>query len=71
MVERDLSELKAAILDAQIEAVFQGHDIGPFEEVENGFMAWCRKCNQTTWVGDNGLRYSLLEERCPSNQKKY
>ena len=32
-----------AILEAQVEAALGGHDIGPFEEVENGYQAACRR----------------------------
>jgi hypothetical protein len=56
-------ELKDAILEAQVEASFQCHDLGPFEPVEvltGGYEARCRKCNQTAWVGESGLMYSLL-----------
>ena len=67
------SELKQAILEAQVEQQTQlgtnwvGHDIGPFDEVENGYQSRCRRCHMTTWVGHTGLRYSLLENICPSS----
>ena len=57
-------ELKNAILEAQVEAAFQGHDIGAFEAVDNGYQATCRVCGGTTWLNDKGLRYSLLEDAC-------
>ena len=53
--------LQAAILEAQVEAALDGHQLGPFEEIENGYQSTCVKCNKTTWVGMEGLRYSLLE----------
>jgi hypothetical protein len=62
-------ELKDAILEAQVEASFQGHDLGPFEPVEvltGGYEARCRKCNQSAWVGDSELMYSLLDDSCPN-----
>ncbi len=46
---------------------FQGHDLGPFEPVEvltGGYEARCRRCNQSAWVGDSRLMYSLLGEKC-------
>jgi hypothetical protein len=60
-------ETKDAILEAQVTAVFQGHDIGPFEPVDTtigGWQAACRQCGQGVWVGEEGLMYGLLAERC-------
>jgi len=54
-----------AILEAQVEATLGGHDIGAFETVEDGYQATCKRCGQTSWVGWNGLRHSLLEDACP------
>ena len=54
-----------AILEAQVEATLGGHDIGAFETVEDGYQATCKRCGQTSWVGQNGLRHSLLEDACP------
>lgn len=42
-------DLRDAILDAQAEAALGGHDIGPFETVENGYQAECKCCGMTTW----------------------
>jgi len=65
--------LKDAILEAQVEASFQGHDLAPFEEVTDritgGYEARCRRCGQTTWLSVKGLRYSLLKERCQGYTK--
>ena len=39
----------------------------PFEPVEvltGGYEARCRRCNQSSWVGDSGLMYSLLGDEC-------
>ena len=58
-------DLRDAILEAQAEAALGGHDIGPFNTVESGYLASCRRCDMTTWVGENGLQYSLLEDTCP------
>jgi hypothetical protein len=62
------AELREAVLESQVEAALQGHDIGPFEAVTTatgGYAAECRFCGGTTWVGASGIRYSLLEENCP------
>jgi hypothetical protein len=55
---------KAAILEALVNAALSGHDIGSFEPVERGYQAVCRKCGKTVWVGNSGVMYSLLGERC-------
>ena len=62
--------LKEAVLEAQAEGALGGHSLGPFETVENGYQATCRHCGKTTWVGQQGLRYSLLGERCPGRDKE-
>jgi hypothetical protein len=59
-------EPKESILEIQVNAALTGHDLGPFEPVEvltGGYEARCRKCNQSAWVGDSGLMYSLLGEK--------
>lgn len=56
--------VKEALLEAMAEAALGGHDLGEWEEVENGWQARCQQCNQSVWVGNGGLRYSLLAERC-------
>ena len=58
---------KESILEIQVNTPLTGHDLGPFEPVEvltGGYEARCRKCNQSAWVGDSGLMYSLLGEEC-------
>ncbi|MBK6708876.1 MAG: hypothetical protein IPG51_00825 [Chloroflexi bacterium] len=60
--------VKEALLEAMAEAALGGHDLGEWEEVENGWQARCGRCGQTTWIGENGLRYGLLEEQCCTNQ---
>jgi hypothetical protein len=59
--------LRAAILEAQVNAALAGHDLGPFEPVDpeiGGYQAACRRCRLTVWVGESGLLYSLLGEKC-------
>ena len=61
------AQLREAILESLVEAALQGHDIGPFEPVDSitgGYAAGCRLCGGTTWVGESGIRYSLLDEEC-------
>ena len=60
-------DTKSAILEAQVNAAMDGHDLGPFEPVDTrigGYQAQCRQCGQTVWVGEYGLMYSLLGDRC-------
>jgi len=60
-----VDDARGAILEAQVTAALAGHDIGPFEEDDNGYQAACRRCGKTVWVGESGLLYSLLGESCP------
>jgi hypothetical protein len=55
------------ILEIQVEAHLQGHDLASFElsEDEKGYEARCQRCGGTVWVGRQGLIYSLLSVRCP------
>lgn len=62
--------LREAILAAQAEAALGGHQLLPFGEVANGYQACCLSCGQTTWVGSQGLRYSLLNECCPGQKSE-
>ena len=61
--------VRESILEIQVNAALAGHDLGPFEQVKTfegaGYQAKCRRCNQTAWVGESGLLYSLLAEQCP------
>ncbi len=64
-------DAKESILAIQVDATLSGHDLGLFEPVEvltGGYEARCRNCNQSAWVGDSGLMYSLLEDSCPGQQ---
>ena len=61
-------DLRAAILEAQVDAALAGHDIGEFKPVSThtpGYQARCRRCDRTVWVGLEGLLYSLLGDSCP------
>lgn len=60
-----IDSLRLAILEALAEAALGGHELSPFEAVENGYQAVCDRCVATSWVGNQGLRYSLLENVCP------
>ncbi len=42
-------ETKDAILEVQVEAALEGHELGPFEPVDLDIGGWqvaCRKCGQ-------------------------
>lgn len=59
-------ESKKTILEVQVDAALQGHDLGPFEPVDPDIGGWqvaCRKCEKTVWVGQYGVMYSLLGDR--------
>lgn len=58
-------DLRDAILEAQAVAALGGHDVGPFETVENGYRATCRQCGESAWVGQEGQRQSDLADVCP------
>ena len=59
-----VDDSRGAILQARVNAALSGHDLGPFEEDDNGYQAACRRCGKTVWVGESGLLYSLLGEKC-------
>jgi hypothetical protein len=56
--------LRESFLELHVNAALAGQDLGPFERVENGYQARCRRCGQTAWVGENGVQYSLLGQAC-------
>jgi hypothetical protein len=58
-------DLRDAILDAQAEAALGGHDVGPFETVEEGYQATCRQCGESSWIDQDGLRHDTLDDSCP------
>lgn len=62
--KRNEPALRESILELQVDAALAGHDLAPFERVENGYQARCRRCGQTVWVGESGVQYSLLAARC-------
>ena len=57
--------VREALLDAMAEAALGGHDLGEWELVDNGYQARCLRCSMTSWIGHDGVRYSLLEDSCP------
>jgi hypothetical protein len=66
-------DAKESILEIQVNAALSGHDLGPFEPVEvltGGYEARCRRCNQSAWVGDSGLMYRLLGQKCPKKRRE-
>ena len=63
--EETAGEVREALLDAMAEAALGGHDLGEWELVDNGYQARCLRCSMTSWIGHDGVRYSLLEDSCP------
>lgn len=59
------AQIKETMLESAVEAALGCHELGEWEQVEDGWQARCQLCQVTTWVGDNGLKYSLLEDTCP------
>ena len=59
--------IDAAILEIQVETLFQGHALESFvlTEDERGYEAYCARCGMSVWVGVSGIFYSLLEDDCP------
>jgi len=57
-------EAKEAHLEAIAEAALGGHDLDAWERTKKGWMSTCLLCGITTWVGDSGIRYSLLGDEC-------
>jgi len=57
--------VREALLAAMAEAALGSHDLGSWEPVDNGYQAGCLKCRMTSWVGPDGVRYSLLADECP------
>lgn len=56
--------LRESMIEAMAEAALGGHNLGQWEQVENGYQARCSLCGMTSWLGPDGLRYSLLEDAC-------
>ena len=57
--------LRESMVEAMAEAALGGHELSQWEPVENGYQARCSLCGMTSWLGPDGLRYSLLEDECP------
>ena len=60
--------VREAMLGAMAEAALGGHDLGEWESGEHGYQARCSQCDMTSWVGYDGMRYSLLDDECPEQQ---
>ena len=66
----DRSSANESMLEIAVNAAAAGHDLTGFEPVDatvglpDGHEARCRDCDQTAWVGDGGLMYSLLGQEC-------
>lgn len=59
-----IDSFRLAILEALAEAALGGHELEAFAAVENGYQTRCARCGATSWVGTQGLRYTLLENTC-------
>ena len=57
--------LRESMIEAMAEAALGGHELGQWDTVENGYQARCSLCGMTSWLGPDGLRYSVLEDECP------
>ena len=57
--------LRESMIEAMAEAALGGHELSQWETVENGYQARCSLCGMTSWLGPDGLRYSILEDECP------
>lgn len=64
MNQKTNQPMREAHLEAMAEAALGGHELGEWEPVRNGWQAACKRCQATTWIGENGLRYRLLGESC-------
>lgn len=53
------------MIEAMAEAALGGHELSQWEQVDNGYQARCSLCGMTSWLGPDGLRYSVLEDKCP------
>ena len=64
--------LRINILSAQVEAALQGHEIGPFEPIEDPglttYQAACRNCGRPVFVNSVTV-FSILEDTCPAKEQ--
>ena len=65
------ARVKANMLEAMVEAALNGHDLGPFEPVDEPgmlkYQAVCHKCANSVYVSSVAL-YSILEDSCPGRK---
>jgi hypothetical protein len=54
------------MLEAQVEALLQGHDLLPWEVADEmgGYQAVCRGCGLSVYTSHKAL-YSILPDHCP------
>ena len=60
--------LRESMMEAMAEAALGGHELSQWDTVENGYQARCSLCGMTSWIGPDGLRYSVLEDECPGSK---
>lgn len=61
--------LKENMLEAQVEAALGGHNLGEWEQLEEGqgYQAACSNCGGTVFVSHKTF-YSILQEKCPTRK---
>jgi hypothetical protein len=59
-------QLRQNMLEAQVEALLQGHDLLPWEVADEmgGYQAVCRGCGLSVYTSHKAL-YSILPDHCP------
>ena len=60
--------LRESMIEAMAEAALGGHELSQWDMVDNGYQARCSLCGMTSWLGPEGLRYSILEDECPGRK---
>ena len=65
--ETAVSALKANLLEAMVNAALSGHDLAPWETVEErrlAYQAFCKQCDRSVYVSWQTM-YSILAEQYP------
>lgn len=62
--------LRESMIEAMAEAALGGHNLSQWEQVDNGYQARCSLCGMASWLGPDGLCYSVLEDECPGHRVK-
>jgi hypothetical protein len=66
--EQEENRPKENVLEAMVEAALQGHELEPFEPVDEPgirkYQAVCSRCGKSVYASRKAL-YSILEDICP------